>query len=464
VIEQSVLQQEFPLGDLLDADAFADACRSFAELYRVGVKVFDAAGHKLVDVKAGHGEFCSLVWNVPEGRAHCTATVAEVKGDALTEHAARTFSCMSGCRYAVAPVVYQGEAIGRVVVGPFMGEEQAGPSPELVKLAPKIDLNAAVGAMEKVRRLPVPVAEKIVRHFTEIVEVLAYTGHKALLTSRLHVEAVQESYRELQERNRQLEDSNAALKELDRLKSNFLGTMSHELRTPLTSVIGYSEMMLEGLGGTLTKEQREYVQIIMEKGEALLHLISSILDVTKIESGRVRLVVTDLDPTDLLRDAVSTVLPNARKKGLTVAAEVGTLPRVRWDRDKMRQAVVNLLSNAVKFTPEGGRITLRVEPGGADRLSISVEDTGIGISDDHLPFVFDAFYQVDGSSTREFGGAGLGLAIVRSFAEAHGGKVQVRSKPGAGTTFTMTLPLRAAAAAQVSAGAPTPVPRPFNAR
>jgi signal transduction histidine kinase len=364
----------------------------------------------------------------------------------------------------VAPVVYQGEAIGRVVIGPFMGEEQAGPGPELVKLAPKIDLVAAKGAMEKVRRLQVPVAEKIVRHFTEIVEVLAYTGHKALLTSRLHVEAVQESYRELQERNRQLEDSNAALKELDRLKSNFLGTMSHELRTPLTSVIGYSEMMLEGLGGTLTKEQREYVQIIMEKGEALLHLISSILDVTKIESGRVRLVVTDLDPSDLLRDAVSTVLPNARKKGLTVAAEVGTLPRVRWDRDKMRQAVVNLLSNAVKFTPEGGRITLRVEPGGADRLSISVEDTGIGISDEHLPFVFDAFYQVDGSSTREFGGAGLGLAIVRSFAEAHGGKVQVRSKPGSGTTFTMTLPLRAAAAAQVSAGAPTPVPRPINAR
>jgi signal transduction histidine kinase len=223
-------------------------------------------------------------------------------------------------------------------------------------------------------------------------------------------------------------------------------------------------MMLEGLGGSLTKEQREYVQIIMEKGEALLHLISSILDVTKIESGRVRLVVVDLDPVELLRDAVSTVLPNARKKGLNVVAEVGTLPRVRWDREKIRQAVVNLLSNAVKFTPEAGRITLRVEPGGADRLAISIEDTGIGISEDHLPFVFDAFYQVDGSSTREFGGAGLGLAIVRSFAEAHGGKVQVRSKQGAGSTFTMTLPLRAAAAAQVNAGSPTPIPRPINAR
>ena len=463
MIEQSVLQQEFPLGDLLDADAFADACRSFAELYRVGVKVFDAAGHKLVDVKAGHGDFCTLVWNVPEGRAHCTATVGEVKGAPLDD-GPRTFACVSGCRYTAAPIVYQGEVIGRAVIGPFFVDDQAGPAPELVKLAPKIDLHAATTAMEKVRRLPVPVSEKVVRHFTEIIEVLAYTGHKALLTSRLHVEAVQESYRELQERNRQLEDSNAALKELDRLKSNFLGTMSHELRTPLTSVIGYSEMMLEGLGGTLTKEQREYVQIIMEKGEALLHLISSILDVTKIESGRVRLVVIDLDPVDLLRDAVSTVLPNARKKGLTVTADVGALPRVRWDREKIRQAIVNLLSNAVKFTPEGGRVTLRVEPGGADRLAISVEDSGIGIPDEHLPFVFDAFYQVDGSSTREFGGAGLGLAIVRSFAEAHGGKVAVRSRHGAGSTFTITLPLRAAAAAQVSAGSPTPIPRPSGAR
>ena len=172
----------------------------------------------------------------------------------------------------------------------------------------------------------------------------------------------------------------------------------------------------------------------------------------------------DLDPVDLLRDAVSTVLPNARKKGLTVTADVGALPRVRWDREKIRQAVVNLLSNAVKFTPEGGRVTLRVEPGGADRLAISVEDSGIGIPDEHLPFVFDAFYQVDGSSTREFGGAGLGLASVRSFAEAHGGKVAVRSRHGAGSTFTITLPLRAAAAAQVSAGSPTPIPRPSGAR
>ena len=124
---------------------------------------------------------------------------------------------------------------------------------------------------------------------------MVFTGHKNVIAARLHIEAVQESYRELQEKNRQLEESFQQLKELDRLKSNFIATMSHELRTPLTSVIGYSEMMLEGLGGTLTDEQREYLGIIMEKGESLLHLITSILDVSKIEAGRVRLVLGEVD-------------------------------------------------------------------------------------------------------------------------------------------------------------------------
>ncbi len=144
---------------------------------------------------------------------------------------------------------------------------------------------------------------------------MVFTGHKNLIAAKLHIEAVQESYRELQEKNRQLEDSYAKLKELDRLKSNFLATMSHELRTPLTSVIGYSEMMLEGLGGPLTAEQREYLGIIMEKGENLLQLITSILDISKIEAGRVRLVLSDVDVTQIMRDAVATVLPARAQEG-----------------------------------------------------------------------------------------------------------------------------------------------------
>ena len=136
--------------------------------------------------------------------------------------------------------------------------------------------------------------------------------------------------------------------------------MSHELRTPLTSVIGYSEMMLEGLGGPLTAEQREYLGIIMEKGENLLQLITSILDISKIEAGRVRLVLSEVDAAQIMRDAVATLLPLARKKGLQGRpASRCALPRILADRDKLRQCLVNLCSNAVKFTPAGGTITVR---------------------------------------------------------------------------------------------------------
>ena len=216
--------------------------------------------------------------------------------------------------------------------------------------------------------------------------------------------------------------------------------MSHELRTPLTSVIGYSEMMLEGLGGPLTAEQREYLGIIMEKGENLLQLITSILDISKIEAGRVRLVLSDVDAGQIMRDAVATVAADR--------AQEGDQGRLRAARDPAhprgpRQAPPvprePLLERGEVHA--GGRHHHRQPPSrlAGERVAIHVTDTGIGIGEEHLDKVFDVFYQVDGSSTREYGGAGLGLAIVKSFVEAHGGEVDgpLRS-PGAGSVFTLS--------------------------
>jgi signal transduction histidine kinase len=438
----SFLQQRIPLADLLDLKAFEEVCRSFAELYRVGLKVFDEAGNKLVDVKVGNADFCGYIWTKPSGREQCIATVGRVKSQSLGEEAKpSTFPCFSGCRYVAEPVLYEGDVMGRVVFGPFVPDDLVELPATLKAISPDFDAKLAHNYQQKIRRVGVPTAEKILKHFMGLVDVMIFTGHKNFISAKLHIEAVTESYRELSEKNRQLEESYAKLKELDRLKSNFLATMSHELRTPLTSVIGYSEMMLEGLGGPLTAEQREYLGIIMEKGENLLQLITSILDISKIEAGRVRLVLSEVDPGQLMRDAVATVLPLARKKGLRVACEPPSIPRIHADRDKLRQCLVNLCSNAVKFTPAGGTITVAAEPVDGERVAIRVADNGIGISDEHLEKVFDVFYQVDGSSTREYGGAGLGLAIVRSFVEAHGGIVQVRSAPGSGSVFTMTLPV-----------------------
>ncbi|HEX9242760.1 MAG TPA: ATP-binding protein [Anaeromyxobacter sp.] len=438
----SFLQQRMPLADLLDLKAFEEVCRSFAELYRIGLKVFDETGNKLVDVKVGNADFCGYIWTKPAGREQCMATVGRVKSQSIgEEQAPTTFECFSGCRYVAEPILYEGDLMGRVVFGPFVPEELTSLPESLRRIAADFDARAAEGYQQKIRKVGVPTAEKILKHFMGLLDVMVFTGHKNLISAKLHIEAVTESYRELTEKNRQLEESYARLKELDRLKSNFLATMSHELRTPLTSVIGYSEMMLEGLGGPLTAEQREYLGIIMEKGENLLQLITSILDISKIEAGRVRLVLTEMDAGQVMRDAVATVLPLSRKKGLKVVCDPPAVPRIHADRDKLRQCLVNLCSNAVKFTPPGGKITVSAERAPGDRVAIHVSDSGIGISEEHLERVFDVFYQVDGSSTREYGGAGLGLAIVKSFVEAHGGAVSVRSRPGTGSTFTVLLPV-----------------------
>ncbi len=454
----SVLQAVVSMGDLLDLKSFTEVCQSFAELYRVGIKVFDGDGNKLVDVKVGNADFCGYIWTKPDGRSQCIATVGRVKSDEVPEEARPTvFNCFSGCRYAVQPVLYEGDAIGRIVFGPFVPDELAQLPVTLTAISPDFDEKLAAGYLQKIRRVPQSMAEKILKHFADLVDVFVFTGHKNLLTARLHIEAVQESYRELQEKNRQIEESYAALKELDRLKSNFLATMSHELRTPLTSVIGYSEMMLEGLGGPLTAEQREYLSIIMEKGESLLQLITSILDISKIDAGRVRLLVSEVDLAQVMRDAVATVMPLARKKGLKVACEPVELPKVYCDREKVRQSLINLVNNAVKFTPAGGSVTMGAETLPGDKVSLQVADNGIGIAADHLPRVFDVFFQVDSSSTREYGGAGLGLAIVKSFVEAHGGEVKVESTIGKGTTFSVVLPLRATANAVAGSPGATPV-------
>ena len=437
----SFLQQRLPLGDLLDLRAFSEVCQSFAELYRIGLKVFDESGNKLVDVKVGNADFCGYIWTKSSGREQCVATVGKVKTEPIDEvPKAVSFACFSGCHYVVRPVLHEGDAIGRVVFGPFVPEDLVGLPATLTSIAADFDAAQAATYLQKIRRVPSGTAEKILNHFMDLLDVMIFTGHKNLIAAKLHIEAVQESYRELQEKNRLLEDSFQRLKELDRLKSNFIATMSHELRTPLTSVIGYSEMMLEGLGGSLSEEQREYLGIIMEKGESLLHLITSILDISKIEAGRVRLVLGEVDVAQLLRDAAATVLPAARKKGLQVLCEPGPLPHLHADREKLRQCLINLASNAVKFTATGGKVTLAAELLPGERLALRVADSGIGIPAEHLGRIFDVFYQVDGSTTREYGGAGLGLAIVKSFVEAHGGEMKVTSTPGQGSTFSMILP------------------------
>jgi signal transduction histidine kinase len=276
----------------------------------------------------------------------------------------------------------------------------------------------------------------------------------------MHMASVQESFRELTEKNKKLQEAYERLKELDRLKSNFLATVSHELRTPLTSIIGYSEMILEGIAGEINDEQREFLSTIHEKGEQLLELIKSLLDLSKLESGTMSLRRAETDCGKLAEQVVSTLTPAARKRGVVLEAQIGQdLPILFADAGRLRQVLNNLTENALKFTPEGGTVSIGVqrvllesaEVGGfgsalmatAERPAIefSVRDSGIGIPPEQRDRVFDAFYQVDNSSTREVGGTGLGLSIVKRLVDAHDGTIRVEGNEPQGTAFIVTLPI-----------------------
>jgi two-component system, NarL family, sensor histidine kinase BarA len=462
---ESVLQRRLALGDLLDLQTFGELVKGFAELYKVGVKVFDEKGNRLADIKVGNGDFCGYVFSFTEGRRCCTATVARVKeGPVATVQNGReplgppgvplrgmvTVPCFTGLRYLVLPILWEGDSLGRVVFGPFTPDDLGDLPSSLTDLTPGIDLALAQGHLAKIRRAPEQTVAKVMLHFAQLLEALVAAGQKTYLTSQVHIEATLESNRELEGQNRKLEGMNVRLKEMDRLKSSFLATVSHELRTPLTSIIGYSEMLSEGLVGPMNPEQTDYVRTIMDKGDTLLKLISSILDISQIEAGKVRLTFDGVLVSDVVTSALSSVKPQAQKKGLVVDTKLP--PRAveaRADREKLRQVVVNLLSNAVKFTPKGGWVQVvltEIQPqselGSAPGYRIVVQDSGVGIPADQLDKVFQSFYQVDNSSTREFGGAGLGLAIVKSYVEGHGGVVKVTSEVGRGSRFEVVLPAK----------------------
>jgi two-component system, NarL family, sensor histidine kinase BarA len=463
---ESVLQRKVSLAEMLDTESFTEVVKGFVELYRVGIKVFDEKGGKLADIKIGNGDFCGYVFSFPEGRRRCTATVGRVKDGALAQsHGARlpvlepdvvplakgmlTVPCFTGLRYLIVPIFWEGDVLGRVVFGPFMPDDlQEFPPRTLTEISEGFDVGTARPLADKVRRAPEGTIARVMLHFGQLLQTMLFGGQKMFLTSQLHIEATLDSNRELEERNKKLEDANNRLKELDRLKSAFLATVSHELRTPLTSIIGYSEMLAEGLAGALNGEQIDYVRTIMEKGETLLKLISSILDISQIEAGKVRLNFEPMDTLELINTSLSSLKPQVQKKGVALEAKLpAKMPSVFGDRDRLRQVIVNLLTNAVKFTPKGGRVAVTLTDVGhqpdlnASGYRIIVEDSGVGIPADQFDKIFNSFYQVDSSSTREYGGAGLGLAIVKSFVEGHGGVVRVASEMGHGSRFTLVLPV-----------------------
>ncbi|MBW4438758.1 MAG: GAF domain-containing protein [Pleurocapsa minor GSE-CHR-MK-17-07R] len=238
------------------------------------------------------------------------------------------------------------------------------------------------------------------------------------------------------------------LREVDRLKSQFLASMSHELRTPLNSIIGYSEVILDGDDGELTPDAAEDVEIIHQSGKHLLAIINDILDLAKIEAGQMRMDATEVDLKSIALDTVNTASILIKERDLELKLiEQDKLPPLLGDPIRIRQILTNLVGNAVKFT-EKGSVTVTVGRIDVATAFVSVRDTGIGIDNAHLELIFDQFRQVDDTSTRRAGGTGLGLAITRRLAEMLGGSITVQSEVGKGSEFFVTLPIRPAHLAQ----------------
>jgi len=283
----------------------------------------------------------------------------------------------------------------------------------------------------------------------EAMGLLLHHAHARELAAMTHEEAMRHTFAELTEHNQRLSRAVARLEELDRLKSNFLATMSHELRTPLTSVIGYAEMMAEGLAGPISPEQKEYLTTILGKADQLLGLITAVLDVATLESGQLAMERSALSLADLVASEIATFAPQASRRGIAIQLEARCETTVFGDRRKIRQIVSSLLSNAVKFTPDRGHIGIAVRPGPltphgngehGEAVQLVVTDSGIGISRDQVAKIFEPFFQVDSSSTRAFGGTGLGLTLAKAYVEAHGGRIWVESADTSGSTFCFTIP------------------------
>jgi len=241
-------------------------------------------------------------------------------------------------------------------------------------------------------------------------------------------------FREIEQKSRELEAAS-------RHKSEFLANMSHELRTPLNAVIGFSEVLTERMFGELNEKQDEYLKDIHASGQHLLSLINDILDLSKIEAGKMDLELSEFDLAMTIDNALMLVRERAARRSIALNTAVDEqVGQVQADERKIRQVLLNLLSNAIKFTPEGGRIHVEARAVN-ESIEVSVTDTGVGIAPKDQEAVFEEFKQV-GTADKKVEGTGLGLALSRKFIELHGGKIWVESQVGEGSTFTFTVPVR----------------------
>ena len=382
-------------------DKILDSCERLFEGHQMGINLIgeDGLGH-LGAYRGPNRESFEKYYPVPVGndsgtgraiRARNVVHFPDVREASDVPQVLRNTAAVAGIRSVIfAPMMWEGRGVGVIFVG---------------------------------RASPGEFSEKAIR----LLKTFADQAVIAIQNARL--------FREIQEKSAQLEIAN-------KHKSDFLANMSHELRTPLNAIIGFSEVLAERMFGEINEKQADYLKDIHESGKHLLSLINDILDLSKIEAGRMDLEISTFDLPTALSNAMTLVRERAQRHGIELSLDVDKrLGAFQADERKFKQIVLNLLSNAVKFTPDGGRVDVSAKKYDS-KIEVAVKDTGIGIAPEDHAAVFEEFKQVGRDYTKKAEGTGLGLTLTKRFVELHGGEISLESAPGKGSTFTITLPVR----------------------
>ena len=336
-----------------------------------------------------------------------------------------------------------------VMVGDYLAEYRDSPFLEVVKEAgirsavavPLRARDVVTGVLYVDSRAPYKFREEDQQLLSALADHAAIAIENAKLYQQVkqYAEALEAK---VEVRTRELQEVNRRLEAAGRHKSQFLASMSHELRTPLNAIIGFSEILLDESVGELTpEERREFLGNILSSGRHLLRLINDILDLSKVEAGRMELRPEEFSIAEVVSGVLNTIKPLAARKQIGVEVAIDSaLTTLVADQGKVKQILYNLLSNAIKFTPEKGQVGVRIS-GGRGEVCFAVWDTGIGIKPEDQARIFEEFHQVEGTAARQYEGTGLGLALAKKFVELHAGRIWVESEPGKGSTFTFTMPL-----------------------
>jgi signal transduction histidine kinase len=449
------LMQSAGIEDLASTKDLETLCTSFGSLLGVGIRIVDAEGRGLASHRL-MPDACQYLHGFPSMTGECEGFFQQILKPEGDDDGQAVHRCYAGLAYATMPLRYDGDLLGNIVLGPFRPSRAGEAAP--VEMASGVDTERLADLVQRSRAISGDGLARIFGAVEALLGVILHMGHKVMATGVAHTLSVEESYRQLLEKNKELEAHQRRLEEVDRLKSNLLATMSHELRTPLTSIIGYSDMLSSGMGGgELTSDQLGYVTTITEKGEGLLATISTILDVASLESGRFEVERRRTPITEIVESAVHRAREASPRKDVRI--ELGELSSavVVVDPEMVGKAIYQLIDNAMKFSKPGGQVQVQIReleqrPKGDEAVGyvvmapklnwveIMVRDYGVGMPQEVQEKIFEPLFQGDDSVTRKHGGLGLGLALVKHYVIANEGRVRVESTEGEGSTFYIRFP------------------------